>query len=135
VRLTDVEKVTGGSIMRSPRTHIYLGVVDAKQSALFYEALLGGPPARQRNGIVVFKFEAPPLVLTIETRLHTKAPAGARYALDLPEPQHVGIAAVALRRAGARLLLHDAGMEVSDPDGNTWKVRYVPLTTSRLVGG
>ena len=121
--------------MRSPRTHIYLGVVDAKQSALFYEALLGGPPARQRNGIVVFKFEAPPLVLTIETRLHTKAPAGARYALDLPEPQHVGIAAVAQRRAGARLLLHDAGMEVSDPDGNTWKVRYVPLTTSRLVGG
>jgi hypothetical protein len=66
---------------------------------------------------------------------HPKVPARARYALDVPEPQHVGIAAVALRRAGARLLLHDAGIEVSDPDGNTWKVRFVPRAKSRSVGG
>jgi catechol-2,3-dioxygenase len=130
-----VQNVTGGSIVRSPRTHIYLGVEDAKQSALFYEALLGGPPTRQKNGIAVFEFEVPPLVLTIETRLRPKVPARARYALDLPEPQHLGIAAVALRRAGARLLLHDAGIEVSDPDGNTWMVRFTPLTKSRSVGG
>jgi catechol-2,3-dioxygenase len=115
--------------MRSARTHIYLGVEDADQSALFYEALLGGPPASRNSGITVFEFEAPPLVLTLETSPRARhAPRGAHawWALDVPEPERVGKAAVALRRAGARLRLQDEGIEARDPDGNTWKVRFVP---------
>jgi catechol 2,3-dioxygenase-like lactoylglutathione lyase family enzyme len=112
--------------MRSARTHIYLGVEDADQSALFYEALLGGPPASRNPGVTVFEFEAPPLVLTLETHPHPGALVHTRFALDVPQPEQVGKAAVALRRAGARLRLQDEGIEAHDPDGNTWKVRFVP---------
>jgi len=112
--------------MRSARTHIYLGVENADQSALFYEALLGGPPASRHAGITVFEFEAPPLVLTLETHPKSRALPHNRFAFCVPEPEHVGKAAVALRRAGARLRLQDEGIEARDPDGNTWKVRFVP---------
>jgi catechol-2,3-dioxygenase len=125
--------MAGGSIMGSPRTHIYLGVEDNDQSALFYEALLGGPPASRNSGITVFEFEAPPLVLTLETHPHPGALGHTRYALVVPEPEHVGRAAVALRRAGARLRLQDEGIEACDPDGNTWKVRFVPFAKGRSV--
>ena len=123
--------------MRGPRTHIYLGVEDVNQSALFYEALLGGPPASRDTGITVFEFDAPPLVLTIATRTH-RATAAAHvpthgFALVVPEPEHVGKAAIALRRAGARLRLQDEGIEARDPDGNTWKVRFVPSAKTLSV--
>ena len=119
--------------MSYPRTHIYLGVEDIDQSALFYEALLGGPPASRNTGITVFEFDAPPLVLTIETHPHPAALGPHGFALDVPEPEHVGKAAIALRRAGARLRLQDEGIEVRDPDGNTWKVRFVPSAKGRTV--
>jgi catechol 2,3-dioxygenase-like lactoylglutathione lyase family enzyme len=119
--------------MSYPRTHIYLGVEDIDQSALFYEALLGGPPASRNTGITVFEFDAPPLVLTIETHPHPAALGPHGFAHDVPEPEHVGKAAIALRRAGARLRLQDEGIEVRDPDGNTWKVRFVPSAKGRTV--
>ena len=112
--------------MSYPRTHIYLGVEDVDQSSVFYEALLGGPPASRNTGITVFEFDAPPLVLTIETHPHPAALGSHGFALDVPEPEHVGKAAIALRRAGARLRLQDEGIEARDPDGNSWKVRFVP---------
>ena len=112
--------------MSYPRTHIYLGVEDVDQSALFYEALLGGPPSSRNTGITVFEFDTPPLVLTIETHPRPAALGPHGFALDVPEPEHVGKAAIALRRAGARLRLQDEGIEARDPDGNTWKVRFVP---------
>ncbi len=121
--------------MRGPRTHIYLGVEDVNQSAVFYEALLGGPPASRDPGITVFEFDAPPLVLTIASRSHPAKASGPthRFALVVPQPEHVGEAAIALRRAGARLRLQDEGIEARDPDGNTWKVRFVPSAKARSV--
>jgi catechol 2,3-dioxygenase-like lactoylglutathione lyase family enzyme len=118
--------------MRGPRTHIYLGVEDVNQSALFYEALLGGPPASRETDITVFEFDAPPLVLTIASRRAASARAPTHgFALVVPQPEHVGKAAIALRRAGARLRLQDEGIETRDPDGNTWKVRFVPSAKAR----
>jgi catechol-2,3-dioxygenase len=119
--------------MRSARTHIYLGVEDTEQSTLFYEALLGGPPASRNPGITVFEFDAPPLVLTLEAHPHPAGLAHTRFALVVPEPEHVGKAAVALRRAGARLRLQDEGIEACDPDGNTLKVRFVPFAKERSI--
>jgi catechol 2,3-dioxygenase-like lactoylglutathione lyase family enzyme len=119
--------------MRPARTHIYLGVEDADRSILFYEALLGGPPSTRNPGVTVFEFEAPPLVLTLETHPRPADLAHNRFALVVPEPEHVGKAAVALRRAGARLRLQDEGIEANDPDGNTWKVRFVPHAKGRSV--
>jgi catechol 2,3-dioxygenase-like lactoylglutathione lyase family enzyme len=119
--------------MGYPRTHIYLGVEDVEQSALFYEALLGGPPATRSGDTTVFEFDAPPLVLTIQTHPHRPALALHWFALVVSEPEHVGKAAIALRRAGARLRLQDEGIEAHDPDGNTWKVRFVPSAKGRSV--
>jgi catechol 2,3-dioxygenase-like lactoylglutathione lyase family enzyme len=119
--------------MRFLRTHIYLGVEDVDQSASFYQALLGGPPASRSHSAAVFRFDAPPLVLTIESGAPPAASPPLRLALVVPDPEHVGQAAIALRRAGARLRLQDEGIEARDPDGNTWKVRFVPSAKARAV--
>lgn len=119
--------------MGAARTHIYLGVGDADESSRFYEALLGGPPATRSGGRTVFEMEAPPLVLTLERHPRPGELVHNRFALDVPAPEHVGRAAVALRRAGARLRLQDEGIEANDPDGNVWKVRFVPRAKGRSV--
>ncbi len=122
--------------MPFPRTHIYLGVEDVERSSSFYEALLGGPPASRDAGVRVFELDAPPLVLTIENQKRLSLPRVPRphgFALVVLDPEHVGKAAIALRRAGARLRLQDEGIEARDPDGNTWKVRFVPWAKARAV--
>jgi catechol 2,3-dioxygenase-like lactoylglutathione lyase family enzyme len=119
--------------MPFPRTHIYLGVEDVAQSASFYEALLGGPPASRNTGVTVFEFTSPPLVLTIESHPNPATLRPHGFALVVLEPEHVGKAAIALRRTGARLRLQDEGIEARDPDGNTWKVRFVPSAKERAV--
>jgi catechol 2,3-dioxygenase-like lactoylglutathione lyase family enzyme len=133
------------------RTHILLGVDDAGRSAAFYEALLGAPPASREGGVTVFESDAPPLVLTLQKRgMIPRARAAARsrssrtgprsattgrekFALVVPEPEHVGKAAVALWRTGAPLRLKDQGIEAEDPDGNAWQVRFVPYAKTRAV--
>jgi catechol-2,3-dioxygenase len=124
------------------KTHIHLDVGDACQSATFYEALLGAPPARQSAISAVFDFDSPPLVLTVEERGHgkqAKRPAraarhgSARFSLVVTQPQHVGIAAIALRRAGVQLRLEDSAIEARDPDGNAWQVRFVESAPGRFV--
>jgi catechol 2,3-dioxygenase-like lactoylglutathione lyase family enzyme len=138
-----------------PRTHIRLGIDDSIRSTAFYEALFGGPPASRNANVIVFEFDEPALLLVLETRpatgpardrvasvarrgrrrkaqLPTPATQG-RYALVVPEPEHVGKAAVALWRAGAPLRLQDQGIETIDPDGNSWKVRFVPFARRLAV--
>jgi catechol-2,3-dioxygenase len=118
------------------KTHIHLDVDDACQSATFYEALLGAPPARQSSVAAVFDFDSPPLVLTVEERgrgKHAKSRGSGRYSLVVTEPQHVGVAAIALRRAGVQLRLEDQAIEAEDPDGNAWQVRFVESAPGRFV--
>jgi catechol 2,3-dioxygenase-like lactoylglutathione lyase family enzyme len=55
------------------------------------------------------------------------------FVLVVNEPEYVGHAAIALRRVGVRLRLGDQGIEAHDPDGNTWRVRFVPTAKSRSV--
>ena len=81
----------------------------------------------------IFEFDVPPLVLTIETHPHPAALPGHGFALVVSEPEHVGKAAIALRRTGARLRLQDEGIEARDPDGNRWRVRFVPSAKARAV--
>lgn len=131
-----------------PKTHIRLGVDDAAHSIAFYEALLGAPPAHRGENLAVFEFDSPPLVLTVEecsrmgrsktrrdSRSHARrastdesAPfcGQGKFALFVAEPNHVGDAAIRLRRAGIRLRVEDQGIEAHDPDGNAWRVRFVP---------
>ncbi len=121
-----------------PKTHIHLDVDDAGESAAFYEALLGAPPARRSSSAAVFVFDSPPLVLTLENPPRRKAGrrrrgVDTRFALLVTEPAHVGHAAIALRRAGVRLRVEDQGIEVSDPDGNAWRVRFTPSASGRSV--
>jgi catechol 2,3-dioxygenase-like lactoylglutathione lyase family enzyme len=121
-----------------PKTHIHLDVDDAGESAAFYEALLGAPPARRSEMAAVFVFDSPPLVLTLETP-PVRRPARRRhrsnegFALLVAEPAHVGHAAIALRRAGVRLRVEDEGIEAHDPDGTPWQVRFAPKVRGRSV--
>ena len=121
------------------KTHIHLPVEDAGQSAAFYEALLGAPPARQSAACAVFDFDSPPLVLTVEERTRPGRPrtrrgdASGRFSLVVTAPQHVGRAAIALRRAGVPLRLGDQAIEARDPDGNAWQVRFVESAPGRSV--
>jgi catechol 2,3-dioxygenase-like lactoylglutathione lyase family enzyme len=114
-------------------TTIHLGVADVKRSATFYEAFLGGHPRLRERTMVVFELAAPPLVLMIFAHPEPEELAPVCYALDVPKPQHVGATAVALRRIGARLRLQDAGIEVCDPDGNLWKIRFAPREREMAV--
>jgi catechol-2,3-dioxygenase len=120
------------------KKHIHLNVDDAAESALFYEALLGAPPARRSEFSAVFDSDSPPLVLTVEQRPVALRPGRARssrehFALVVTMPQHVGVAAIALRRAGIQLRLEDEGIRAQDPDGNPWRVRCVPSAPGRSV--
>jgi catechol-2,3-dioxygenase len=121
------------------KTHIHLDVDDACQSATFYEALLGAPPARQSSVAAVFDFDSPPLVLTVEKRGRGKRANGGkgggsgRFSLVVTQPQHVGVAAIALRRAGVQLRLEDQAIGAEDPDGNAWEVRFVESAPGRFV--
>jgi catechol 2,3-dioxygenase-like lactoylglutathione lyase family enzyme len=137
------------------KTIVVLRVEDASKSVVFYEALLGGPPARRSAQLAVFDFESPPLVLTVEecrrggrsAVRYPGAPRASRSARDeacgmrahvpmalvVAEPQQVGDAAIRLRRAGIRLRVQDEGIEAHDPDGNQWRVRFVPSSQGRSV--
>jgi catechol 2,3-dioxygenase-like lactoylglutathione lyase family enzyme len=132
-----------------------LGVDDSTRSTAFYEALFGGPPASRNANVIVFEFDEPALLLVLETLPASRlAPdrverparrdrrrrgarpisaAHSRYALVVPDPEQVGKAAVALWRAGAPLRLQDQGIETLDPDGNSWKVRFVPFARRLAV--
>jgi catechol 2,3-dioxygenase-like lactoylglutathione lyase family enzyme len=138
-----------------PKSHIHLDADDLARSAEFYEALLGSPPSRQSGSVAIFEFDSPPLVLTLEQRPPGERPkvspsgnvkpvrrrsdpdldlrAPPRFALVVKEPQDVGHAAIALRRAGVQLRLEDEGIEARDPDGNAWRVRCVPSAKGRAV--
>jgi catechol-2,3-dioxygenase len=120
------------------KTHIHLDVDDAVQSTAFYEALLGAPPARRTAGEAVFESDSPPLVLTLANRPPSRRTRARRaidagFALLVTEPSHVGTAAIALRRAGVPLRIYDQGIEAKDPDGNPWRVRFVPSAAGRAV--
>jgi hypothetical protein len=114
-------------------THLRLDVRDANLSVPFYAALLGVPPSRPSDGRAVFSVESPPLVLTLERLAHRRGPTPARYDLVVTEPEHVGDAVRALRRAGVRLRLEDQGIEAYDPDGHAWRIRFVPNAKGRAV--
>jgi catechol 2,3-dioxygenase-like lactoylglutathione lyase family enzyme len=134
--------------MKLAKTYIRLDVDEASESIAFYQALLGAAPTRQSGSVTVFAFDSPPLILTVEERrclrqskvgrpIESGSPrasraeppqlgAEARFSFIVPEPQHVGDAALRLRRAGVRLRIEDRGISVHDPDGNTWRVSFVP---------
>jgi len=136
-----------------PKSHIHLDADDLARSAIFYEALLGSAPSRRSGSVAIFELDSPPLVLTLEQRqgriqVRPGRRAGARrrredaglnllevprFALVVSEPQQVGHAAIALRRAGVQLRLEDEGIEAKDPDGNAWRVRFVPSAGGRAV--
>jgi catechol 2,3-dioxygenase-like lactoylglutathione lyase family enzyme len=127
-----------------PKTHIHLGVVDTNRSAAFYQALFGAAPSVRGVDMAVFELESPPLSLTLEEKPRrghgvsgaaTTRPsrdtrdepiADRSFSLLVNEPRRLGAAAVALRRVGVPLRLADQAIEARDPDGNEWRVRFVP---------
>jgi hypothetical protein len=117
--------------MHDARKHIRLGVSDPSRSAAFYRALLGAAPTSDVRGSMVLESDSPPVVLVLNAARH--APAGEAFALVVTEPEHVGKAAVALWRVGARMRLEDACIETHDPDGNEWSVRFVPGAKERAI--
>jgi catechol-2,3-dioxygenase len=115
--------------MSVTKVRIVVQAGDVVRSAVFYEALLGVPPAHRHAALAVFDLESPSLLLTVEERPRVRgSPRRADFALIVAEPQHVGDAAIRLRRASIRLRIQDHGIEALDPDGNTWRVRFAPST-------
>ncbi len=123
--------------MIQPRTLIHLSVEDVKRSAAFYAALFGAPPAHESPLAIVFDLDAPPIAITLQALLHPgrarKKPAPRHLVMIVPQPEEVGIAAVALRRVGAQLRLLDRRIEATDPDGNVWRVLFEPRASARSV--
>ena len=138
--------------MGLPVTSIRFVVRSTDSSAVFYEALLGVSPSRREDSAVLFDVASPALALTLEPggpsrpaappAIKTRAahssrgpgtPAERRFTLYVNDPQHVGELAVALRRAGAPILLADRGLSVSDPDGNRWSVVLSPTGRPRPI--
>jgi catechol 2,3-dioxygenase-like lactoylglutathione lyase family enzyme len=117
---------------------IDLSVDDADRSVVFYEALLGARAERRTAEQAVFALHSPPFVLTLDER---RAPGGAPPAagrhdgfdLIVTKLEQVGTAVRALRRAGVRLRLEDEGIEALDPDGNAWRVRFMPSAKDLAV--
>jgi catechol-2,3-dioxygenase len=122
--------------MSSSRTRIVVRTADASCSAVFYEALLGSPPAQRRQGMAVFELESPALLLIVEEQAPARPPKGrprGGFALVVVDPKQVGDAAIRLRRAGIRLRVEDHGIGSEDPDGNAWQVRYAPRARGPAV--
>ncbi len=114
-----------------PRTTIELNVTDAADSVAFYSALLGTRPTRVDAGAAFFELDSPPLELTLtHARRHGQ---NSRFALVVTQPEHVGRAAVALRKAKIPIRLEDSGIVTEDPDGNGWRVRFVPYARGPAV--
>ncbi|MGH7438275.1 MAG: VOC family protein [Polyangiaceae bacterium] len=120
--------------MFTPKPRIELHVEDADRSAAFYAALLQTDADRSQGAAAVFDLESPPLTLTLTPR--TKGGPSrslARFALVVLKPEDIGHTAIALRRAKVRLRLEDAGIVTQDPDGNDWRVRFVPSAREPAV--
>jgi catechol 2,3-dioxygenase-like lactoylglutathione lyase family enzyme len=116
------------------KKHVVVRAGDVFRSAAFYEALLGVPPVVRRDGLAVFELESSSLSLTLEDHPRIRrAPPHPAFALVVPEPQHVGDAAIRLRRARVQLMVADHGIDVKDPDGNAWCVRFVPSARGPAV--
>ena len=117
-----------------PKPRIELHVEDPDRSAAFYSALLRTEADRSNGPATVFDLESPPLTLTLTPRA-TGGPRRslARFALVVLRPEDIGHAAIALRRAKVKLRLEDAGIVTQDPDGNGWRVQFVPSARAAAV--
>jgi hypothetical protein len=147
-------------VMFSQKMLVHLDVGDAGRSAIFYEALLGVAPVRPSPTTATFDLDSPPLLLTIagiepndpiapgkgtttsDVLGHRRPRARRTIARDrghsgltlvVNEPRHVGDAAIALRRVGARIRIEDHGIAVRDPDDNACYVRFEPSARGRAV--
>jgi catechol 2,3-dioxygenase-like lactoylglutathione lyase family enzyme len=135
--------------------HIRLGVMDLERSVTFYSALLNAQPTDHGPATALFDLESPPLVLTVQRRPQRRRRTGqrgtppqdqratsdariefsphSRFVLIVNDPRQVGDACIALRRVGVPLRLEDQGIDVADPDQNSWRVRFVPSARGRIV--
>jgi catechol-2,3-dioxygenase len=121
-------------MLLTTRARIELQVRDADRSAAFYSALLRSDPTHRDPDGAVFELESPPLALTLRRIPRArKAPGILCFAIVVLQPQHVGRAAIALRKAGIALQLQDGGIMTHDPDGNGWSVRFVPMAPEPAV--
>jgi catechol 2,3-dioxygenase-like lactoylglutathione lyase family enzyme len=114
------------------RPHLALTVTDVERSIPFYEALLGSPPAKVRDGYAKFEVADPALNLTLN-----RGELGG----DLGAFNHAGIQVESTEDVlAARLRLQKAGLAtfdemdttccyakqdkiwVHDPDGTPWEI-------------
>jgi catechol 2,3-dioxygenase-like lactoylglutathione lyase family enzyme len=136
------------------KIHIRLGVINPERSVKFYSALLSAPPTERTPATALFDLDSPPLVLIVQQRPQAQRRAGhgarpqgqpktgdarfefcphSRFVLMVNDPRQIGDTCIALRRAGVPLRLEDQGIEVADPDQNSWRVRFVPSAKGRIV--
>jgi catechol 2,3-dioxygenase-like lactoylglutathione lyase family enzyme len=137
------------------KIHIRLGVTDVERSVTFYSALLSAPPTDHRPATALFDLDSPPLVLTVQHQTRERRQTGqrglrpqgqgttrdakvefcphSRFVLIVNDPRQIGDTCIALRRAGVPLRLEDQGIDVADPDQNSWRVRFVPSARGRIV--
>jgi catechol 2,3-dioxygenase-like lactoylglutathione lyase family enzyme len=115
---------------------VHLNVRDAGRSIAFYEALLGMAPVHSTPTTARFDLDSPPLVLVVaafDANRKSASDKSAIFTLVVNEARHVGDAAIAMRRAGVPIRIEDHGIEVHDPDENTWCVRFEPSARGRAV--
>jgi catechol 2,3-dioxygenase-like lactoylglutathione lyase family enzyme len=121
-------------LIADPRVHVSLPVRELQASVSFYEALLGAPPTKTRQGYARFEAIDAGLVLALNERDDAEALPGAHFGIRRDDPGAVAAEATRLEMAGLTLRREDATTccyavqdkaWAIDPDGNAWEIYAV----------
>jgi catechol 2,3-dioxygenase-like lactoylglutathione lyase family enzyme len=139
------------------RFHCALSVADLARSIEFYRILFGTRPAKQHDDYAKFELTQPPLVFSLIPQPPGTGSTLRHFALPVHHPSEVEHLGTRLATAGLSVtwrrdaVIDDArqsAAEVTDPDGNLWRIgcrlenvaelaadnpRRTPIETARPV--
>ena len=118
--------------MATIRPHLAINVSSIERSLPFYEALLGIPPAKVRDGYAKFEVEEPSLNFTLNEGERSGGPGALNHAgIQVASTDDVLSSRLRLQKAGLATFdemdtsccyARQDKIWVTDPDGTPWEV-------------
>ena len=118
--------------MPTLRPHLAINVSSVERSIPFYEALLGVPPAKVRDGYAKFEVEEPLLNFTLNEAERGEGPGAFNHAgIQVASTDDVLSSRLRLQKAGLATFdemdtsccyARQDKIWVTDPDGTPWEV-------------